>query len=229
MRKGEATRAKIIEEALHQASVRGYSSVSLNDVADAVELSKSAVFKHFQSKEALQFALIEHLTNRFRDSVWLPAEPLAHGRPRLDVIFDRWLGWVDGEHWRGGCPIMVAAIELDDQPGPLRDFLKERLTGWARADPARAVGAARPAARRGRGPAGLFRAEEHPLRLPPVPSPAERRAFARPGPEGLRRAGRALVAPSGRVAGPVPRRPIQLHCYSITLLSAPRAGHKAEP
>ncbi len=132
MRKGDATRARIIEEALHQASVRGYSAVSLNDVADAVELSKSAVFKHFQSKEALQFALIEHLTNRFRETVWLPAEPLAHGRDRLDVIFDRWLGWVDGEHWRGGCPIMVAAIELDDQPGPLRDFLKERLTGWAR-------------------------------------------------------------------------------------------------
>ena len=39
--------------------------------------------------------------------------------------------WVDGEHWRGGCPIMVAAIELDDQPGPLREYLKEKLTGWA--------------------------------------------------------------------------------------------------
>lgn len=132
MRKGDATRARIIEEALHQASVRGYSAVSLNDVADAVDLSKSAVFKHFQSKEALQFALIEHLIDRFREKVWLPAEPLGHGRPRLDVIFDRWLGWVDGEHWRGGCPIMVAAIELDDQPGPLREYLKEKLTGWAR-------------------------------------------------------------------------------------------------
>ena len=131
MRKGDATRARIIEEALHQASVRGYSAVSLNDVADAVDLSKSAVFKHFQSKEALQFALIEHLIERFREKVWLPAEPLPHGRARLDVIFDRWLGWVDGEHWRGGCPIMVAAIELDDQPGPLREYLKEKLTGWA--------------------------------------------------------------------------------------------------
>ena len=131
MRKGDATRARIIEEALHQASVRGFSAVSLNDVADAVDLSKSAVFKHFQSKEALQVALIDHLTTRFREKIWDPARPLAHGRPRLDVIFENWLGWVDGEHWRGGCPIMVAAIELDDQPGPQREFLKERLTAWA--------------------------------------------------------------------------------------------------
>jgi AcrR family transcriptional regulator len=131
MRKGDATRARIIEEALHQASVRGFAAVSLNDVADAVDLSKSAVFKHFQSKDALQLALLEHLTTLFREQVWDPAAPLAHGRPRLDVIFHNWIGWVDGRHWRGGCPIMVAAIELDDQPGPQREFLKERLTSWA--------------------------------------------------------------------------------------------------
>jgi AcrR family transcriptional regulator len=132
MRKGDATRARIIEEALHQASVRGFSAVSLNDVADAVELSKSAVFKHFQSKDALQLALLEHLTTLFREQVWDPASPLPHGRARLDVVFHNWIGWVDGKHWRGGCPIMVAAIELDDQPGPQREFLKERLTGWAK-------------------------------------------------------------------------------------------------
>lgn len=131
MRKGDATRARIIEEALHQASVKGYAAVSLNDVADAIGLSKSAVFKHFQSKEALQMALLEELIDRFREKVWRPAEPLAHGRARLDVIFDRWLAWVDGEHWRGGCPIMVAAIELDDQPGPLREYLKGSLGSWA--------------------------------------------------------------------------------------------------
>lgn len=131
MKKGEATRARIIEEALHQASVRGYGAVSLNDVADAIGLSKSAVFKHFQSKEALQMALLEELIDRFREKVWRPAEPRAHGPERLDVIFDRWLAWVDGEHWRGGCPIMVAAIELDDQPGPLREYLKGSLGSWA--------------------------------------------------------------------------------------------------
>jgi AcrR family transcriptional regulator len=131
VKKGDATRARIIEEALHQASVKGYGAVSLNDVADAIGLSKSAVFKHFQSKEALQMALLETLIARFSELAWRPAEPLAHGRARLDVIFDRWLAWVEGSHWRGGCPIMVAAIELDDQPGPLREYLKGSLATWA--------------------------------------------------------------------------------------------------
>ena len=39
---------------------------------------------------------------------------------------------IDGEDRPGGCPLKAAAIELDDQPGPLRDTLKASQVRWAK-------------------------------------------------------------------------------------------------
>lgn len=132
MRKGEATKARIVEEASRQAAVKGLAAVSLNDVAEAVGLSKSGLFKHFDSKEDMQHDVVMGMLDRFRDIVWSPAEHLPAGRERLQVIFDRWLVWCDEENAASGCPIAAVTIELDDQPGPLRELLHERQQRWYR-------------------------------------------------------------------------------------------------
>ena len=130
--KGAATHARLIDEAMAQVTVRGLAAVSLQDVAGAAGVSKSAVLKHFQSKEALQAEVVDAMIERFTEAVWRPAEPLAPGRERLDRIFQGELDWVDGEDRPGGCPLMAAAVELDDQPGPLRDRLKSSQLRWAK-------------------------------------------------------------------------------------------------
>jgi len=130
--KGEATRARLIDEALDQVTVRGLAAVSLADVAEAAGLSKSSVLKHFQSKEALQAEVLDAMIARFKAAVWDPAEPLEPGRARLDRIFEGELDWTDGEELSGGCPIKAATIELDDQPGPLRDTLKASQLRWGK-------------------------------------------------------------------------------------------------
>ena len=132
MGKGEDTRARILDEAMNQVSVRGLAGVSLGDLSAELTLSKSGVLKHFQSMEALQDALIDTMQDRFKAAIWDPAEPLPPGRARLDEIFERDLDWSDGESVVGGCPLMATAIELDDQPGPLRDKLKAGQIRWAK-------------------------------------------------------------------------------------------------
>lgn len=130
--KGEATRARLIDEALNQVTVRGLAAVSLSDVAEAAGVSKSAVLKHFQGKEALQAELVGAMIDRFKAAVWDPAEPLTPGRERLDRIFQGELEWTDGEDRTGGCPLKAAAIELDDQPGALRERLKASQVLWGK-------------------------------------------------------------------------------------------------
>ena len=130
--KGAATHARLIDEAMSQVTVRGLAAVSLQDVAGAAGVSKSAVLKHFQSKEALQTEVVDAMIERFTEAVWRPAEPLAPGRERLDRIFQGELDWIDGEDRPGGCPLKAAATELDDQPGPLRDTLKASQLRWAK-------------------------------------------------------------------------------------------------
>ena len=132
MKKGDATRVRILETAARQASVRGLAGVSLNDVAEAVGLSKSGLFKHFESKEAMQFEALEATLDRFVVFVRMPSDHLPPGRARLESIFDRWLDWGEVENAEGGCLISAASVELDDQPGPLRDMLKMRQERWRR-------------------------------------------------------------------------------------------------
>lgn len=127
MKKGEATRSRIVDEAMRQAALRGLAGVSLSDVADAVGLSKSGLFKHFDSKEDMHRAVVEAALDHFRQTVWLPAEALPPGRPRLEEVFRRWLHWGETEWAESGCPIMAISVELDDQPGPLKDYLQQRL------------------------------------------------------------------------------------------------------
>jgi AcrR family transcriptional regulator len=132
MKKGAATRAKIVEEAGRLASVRGLGAVSLNDLAEAVGLSKSGVFKHFDDKEALHLAVLDAAIDRFLALVWSPALKIPAGTERMAFIFDRWLDWVETEGGPGGCPFQQASIEFDDQPGKVRDFLQDMHLKWAR-------------------------------------------------------------------------------------------------
>jgi AcrR family transcriptional regulator len=132
LRKGEATRARILEEAARQAAQRGLTAVSLADVADAVGLSKSGLFKHFASKEAMQLAVIEAIKQRFRELVWVPSQDLPPGRPRLERIFELQLDWSEKAWPQSGCPIFAFSSELDDQPGAARDSLQQGLEVWRR-------------------------------------------------------------------------------------------------
>jgi AcrR family transcriptional regulator len=127
LKKGEATRARIVEIAARAAATRGLMAVSLGDVAEAVGLSKSGIFKHFDSKEAMQLAVVEATTRQFFDFILETARTAPAGRPRVERIFERWLEWGDSEWAESGCPMHAFSMELDDQPGPLRDRLRERL------------------------------------------------------------------------------------------------------
>ncbi|MCR5872927.1 TetR/AcrR family transcriptional regulator; helix-turn-helix transcriptional regulator [Phenylobacterium sp. J426] len=119
-----------MEEAARQASLRGLAAVSLADVAEAVGLSKSGLFKHFDSKEAMELEIVDYVTLLFTEFVWRPAEHLPTARERLSRIFDLWMDWEDKKWAQGGCPIMAFSVELDDQPGPVRDLLQRRLQQW---------------------------------------------------------------------------------------------------
>ena len=132
MRKGDATRMRVLDEAARQAASKGITGLSLGEVAAASGISKSGLFKHFESKEAMQYAIMERELERFTDKVWRPAEALRPGAERLAKLNELWLDWTVAENAGWGCFIMTAAAELDDQPGPLRDLLQAGLRRWAK-------------------------------------------------------------------------------------------------
>src|SRR5688572_22653645 len=126
MSKGAETRAAILQQAAAIAAVDGLEGLSIGRLAGAAGLSKSGLFAHFGSKEALQRAVLEAVVEDFRASVILPALREPTGVGRLDELFTGWIDWAAAERKSGGCPLLGAAIELDDKPGELRDYLVEQ-------------------------------------------------------------------------------------------------------
>jgi AcrR family transcriptional regulator len=92
-------------------------------------MSKSGLFAHFRSKEALQLETLHRAQERFNDLVIRPALSAPRGRKRVEALFDHWLDW-ETEALTGGCIFVTATIEFDDQPGPMRDAVVRCQQDW---------------------------------------------------------------------------------------------------
>ncbi len=119
--KGEETRAQILDVALNVASESGFEALTIGSLAERTGLSKSGLFAHFGSKEDLQIAVLDEGARRVTDMVFGKAMASPRGVIRLRALFGNWLTWADTCQLKGGCPIMAAAFEFDDRPGPVRD------------------------------------------------------------------------------------------------------------
>lgn len=121
MSKGEATRQVVLDRAVEVASRLGLSGLTIGSLANEVELSKSGLFGHFRSKEALQLQVLAYARQSFTEQVVHPAVAAPRGEPRLRKLFECWV--VVGRESAPGCLFVSAATEFDDQPGPVRDQL----------------------------------------------------------------------------------------------------------
>lgn len=130
MSKGAATRDRIIERALATASVEGLEGISLGRLASDIGMSKSGLFAHFESKEALQLDVLAAAAEKFMEVVVRPAFEAPRGEPRVRALFEHWLKWGLNESLPGGCIFMHAIAELDDRPGPARDALVDWQRQW---------------------------------------------------------------------------------------------------
>jgi AcrR family transcriptional regulator len=124
MTKGSETRERILETAFRLSARDGLEGLSLGSLADQMGLSKSGLYAHFSSKEELQVETLRAAAGHFTQQVLVPAfRNSERGLPRLRALFDHWLRWAVNPSLPGGCPMVAASIELDDRPGPARDYL----------------------------------------------------------------------------------------------------------
>jgi AcrR family transcriptional regulator len=127
--KGEATRRAILDHAVGLASTVGLDGLTVGQLADELRMSKSGLFAHFRSKEALQVAVLEAAVGQFVDAVLRPALSAPRGEARLRALLDGWLRWALTRK-RGGCLFTAASMEFDDRPGPVRDRIASIQKDW---------------------------------------------------------------------------------------------------
>ncbi|MGF6272332.1 AcrR family transcriptional regulator [Massilia sp. UYP11] len=129
MRKGEQTRAAILDVALDLASRNGLEGLTIGLLADRMSMSKSGVFAHFGSREDLQLEVVKLYHHRFEQEVFYPSIKEARGLPRLVAMYTRWVKRVSVEI-ASGCIYISGAVEYDDREGPIREELVSMVRAW---------------------------------------------------------------------------------------------------
>ncbi|WP_092395089.1 TetR/AcrR family transcriptional regulator [Collimonas sp. OK412] len=132
MRKGEMTRAAILDVAITLASRDGLEGLTIGLLAEKMNMSKSGVFAHFGSREDLQIEVVKLYHRQFEQEVFYPSIKEARGLPRLECMFARWIRQVTIEI-ASGCIYISGAVEYDDRPGEIREQLVTMVRTWQQA------------------------------------------------------------------------------------------------
>ncbi|CAM3837075.1 TetR/AcrR family transcriptional regulator [Smaragdicoccus niigatensis] len=111
------------------ASSEGLEGITIGSVASRVSMSKAGIVGPFGSREALQEAALRRAVEVFVTSVAAPAIPHEPGLARLRVVVDSWIGYLADSPFPNGCFMTAVSSEIDGQPGPLCDIVKESM-GW---------------------------------------------------------------------------------------------------
>ncbi|GGT26766.1 TetR/AcrR family transcriptional regulator [Nonomuraea spiralis] len=134
MRKSAAealgTRTAILERSVAIASAEGLEGLTIGRLAFELEMSKSGVIGHFGTKEALQLAVLGRAGEIFRAEVWAPAIPAEPGLPRLRVLCEAWISYLEREVFPGGCFFVAASHEFDGRAGAVRDAVVSLFDAW---------------------------------------------------------------------------------------------------
>lgn len=125
------TRQKILDAGLALASELGLQGITIGSLARSVDLTKAGLYAHFDSKEDILLAILKAAVERFVREGVDPALAEPPGLARIRALFDAWLEWSKAPPLPGGCVFISSAAELDDRPGPLRDYLVEVQGEWA--------------------------------------------------------------------------------------------------
>ena len=92
---GERTRLEILEVAERLAAREGLEGLTIGQLAQRVGMSKTGLYAHFGSKEALQLATIETAYRHFVDEVLTPALELSPGIGQIREVFELYFAYVE--------------------------------------------------------------------------------------------------------------------------------------
>lgn len=130
--KGSKTKRRIIEKSLHLFSVKGYYNTSVNDILEAVQITKGGLYGHFKSKEEIWDACYLRAVEIWRGIVFNDladcSDPLERMKKALDNDLRNYLG---GDVFEGGCFFLNMLVELSVQSPDMSNRVLDGIMGFA--------------------------------------------------------------------------------------------------
>jgi AcrR family transcriptional regulator len=112
-------RDELVDKALKAFYANGFHATGMDRLVEETGISKTSMYKHFQSKEALILAVLQRRDAEFRD--WLFRRMATLGktpRGQMLAMFDALEEWFEEPGFRG-CLFIKAAAEYQDPQHPI--------------------------------------------------------------------------------------------------------------
>jgi len=114
MSKAEKTRQYIIEKTAPIFNTKGFAGTSLTDLTEATGLTKGSIYGNFENKEEVALEVYKHNVAQVTQSMGAEVLNRESSLDKLEAVFEFYRKNWKRLYARGGCPILNAAVEADD-------------------------------------------------------------------------------------------------------------------
>jgi TetR/AcrR family transcriptional regulator, transcriptional repressor for nem operon len=131
LRDPERTRERLLQAGFREVFRYGFQSAGIDTILAATNVTKGALYYHFESKEALGYAIIEEIVAKLVHDRWLL--PLQRSRDKDPI--DALIGIVQAipsrpSDVKGGCPLVNLAQEMSQLDEQFRKRLERVFLSW---------------------------------------------------------------------------------------------------
>jgi AcrR family transcriptional regulator len=117
----ERTRTHLLQTAAGEVYRSGFQGTGLDRILSRAEVTKGALYHHFDSKEALGYAIVDEIIVGITREKWL--RPLEESSNPIDTLIEIVKGTsLLPEHVAGGCPLN----NLSQEMSPLDEGFRKR-------------------------------------------------------------------------------------------------------
>src|SRR5580658_670704 len=133
LRNPEQTRQRLLEAAFREVYRHGFQSAGIDTILAATNVTKGALYYHFESKEALGYAIIEEIVATFPRDRWLLPLERSKDKDPIDTL----IGIVQAiparpRDLKAGCPLVNLAQEMSQLDEQFRKRLERIFKDWQR-------------------------------------------------------------------------------------------------
>ncbi|MDQ3393599.1 MAG: TetR/AcrR family transcriptional regulator [Bacteroidota bacterium] len=114
MRNPETTKNNILKQSGILFNTQGYKSTSISNITDATGYTKGAIYRHFDSKEALEKETLIYLSGIMFDKMRELIKNQQTAGNKIREVLNFFESYIINAPIKGGCPLLNVAIEADD-------------------------------------------------------------------------------------------------------------------
>ncbi|MDE0139065.1 MAG: TetR/AcrR family transcriptional regulator [bacterium] len=118
-------RGKVVGAAAELSAAEGFEAVTVERLAEELEVPATAVAEHFPTDELIQQSIVWAGADVFKRAVSEPAEAAPPGIERLRALLSHWVDYAESDAYRGGFVGGAAGL-----PDHIRDLIAEIARSW---------------------------------------------------------------------------------------------------